>query len=138
MYGPAVSAQVGEWAAQGAWEHLIHSRLRQEGHHLSFEPSARVDLITTYRLRELIALRYSHGLGYARDRREFGEGGKKLIAKILASPIVPFLMTLRLARACAREDLRRFLAALPIVLLLYLVWVAGETVGYLTGPTDRG
>ena len=132
-YGPAVRATAAQWASEGEWEHVIHDRLKEEGATLSFEPSARVDHNATYVFRELLGVRFRHGLQYARDRMaEHGSDGR--IVRVLLAPLLPVLMTLRLARATARQDMKRFVSAAPFVVAFYCAWIAGETLAFLKGP----
>lgn len=136
MYGPEVSDRAGRWASAGAWEHVVHGRLSEKGASLRFEPSARVEHNATYGLRELLAVRFRHGLQYARDRLEEDGGGSRLV-RVLLAPLFPPLLVVRLARVSARPNTMRFLRAAPMVLALYTAWIAGESLGYLTGSKPK-
>jgi hypothetical protein len=50
------------------------------------------------------------------------------------SPVLPFVMTARIAATTARRGrhMSRFLSCLPLILLLQIVWAFGEFVGYIT------
>lgn len=132
-YGPAVRVAAAQWASEGEWEHVIHDRLKAKAAVLRFEPAARVDHNATYVFGELLRVRFRQGRQYARDRMaENGSDGR--ILRVLLAPLLPVVMTLRLARISARSDLKRFLAASPFVLTLYCAWAAGEALGFLKRP----
>jgi hypothetical protein len=138
MYGPRVSKRASSWAAEGAWEHVIHTRLLSEGEvNLRFEPTIRVDHNETYRLGQLLAVRFDHGLHYAKDRIAENDG-KSRMSRILLAPLLPPFLVLRLARLAMRTNAIRFLFATPFTLALYSAWVAGETLGYMSKPVPRG
>jgi hypothetical protein len=58
--------------------------------------------------------------------------------RALASPLTPFLLALRSARAVAakRAHRREYVLALPLLLICYAAWTAGEVAGYLGGPGE--
>ena len=66
------------------------------------------------------------------------EGIAKRVPYALLSPLLPFVMTLRVARQSFERGAHRgrFLAALPLVFLLQCFWAVGEFVGYVTGSAD--
>lgn len=131
-YGPEVRERAADWASAGAWEHVIHNRLATEGVCLTFDPSIRVDHAGRYALTDLMATRYRHGYRYALDRKAEGDAGSRTL-RLLAAPILPALMTLRLVRGLPRDERMALLRALPATLALNSAWVAGETNGFLRG-----
>lgn len=131
-YSPTLRDEARRWALAGAWEHIIHDRLADAGARLRFEPSVRVDHNATYRFGDVLAVRYDHGLNFAQDRlQERAVRGRLL--RILLAPVLPFVLTLRVAARSATRDFGAFLGALPLVFALLTAWVAGETVGYIRG-----
>jgi hypothetical protein len=50
------------------------------------------------------------------------------------SPLLPLVMTLRLAKTAFQRGKHksRFVQALPLILLLQTIWGVGEFVGYVT------
>ena len=77
--------------------------------------------------------RFEHGRDYAR-RRLAEEPFTNRWLMLLASPILPFLLTTRVARAAGPTRWATFLRALPATLAFLTAWSAGEAVGYLLGP----
>jgi hypothetical protein len=133
-YGPRLRERVAAWASQGAWENVIHDRLAAEGVGMRFVPRARVLQNAVYGFLPFCRDRYEHGLAYARDRlTEAGGAGRWL--RLASVPLLPFLLTLRVARAAAREDASSFVRALPTTFAFLAAWSVGEGMGYLRGST---
>mgnify|MGYP001818136537 CR=1 FL=1 len=132
-YSPSIAGRVAEWCRDGAWEHIVHDRLLSEGARLDFAPSVQVDHNKSYDFKSLMRTRFEQGREYARDHMaENGSGGRWI--RILATPIMPFLQTARLARTASGTGTGDFLRALPHSFLLYASWTAGETLGFLKKP----
>ncbi len=113
----------------GCWETLIHLRWRDRGIPLALCP-AEVRFVNAMALTTILRQRFDYGRNYAASRR----GPKLLFAA--ASPILPFLLTFRLARSAKGKGLtQRFRRALGYVLLFNAAWSAGEAFGYLFGAT---
>jgi len=75
--------------------------------------------------------RGAHGRLYGHQRGESFGRGRNLVG-VLASPLVPFLMTLRVYRALQsrRRVGVRTLLALPVVFAFNLVWAVAEARGH--------
>lgn len=119
----------------GFWEHEFHQHLLRQGLRLFQEPDAVVTHRKPYRFGPYCALRFRHGRcfgGMIREGRSLGA----VAARVLISPLTPFLLALRSARAVAakRAHRREYYLALPLLLICYAAWTAGEVVGYLGGP----
>lgn len=133
-YGPRVRGRVAEWASGGVWENVIHERLAGEGVRMRFAPRARVLQNALYRFLPFCRDRYDHGVDYARDRlAQSGGAGRWL--RLASVPVLPFLLTLRVARAAAREDASSFVRALPTTFAFLAAWSVGEGIGYLRGSS---
>jgi glycosyltransferase involved in cell wall biosynthesis len=93
--------------------------------------------------REFARQRYLHGrcFGARRlDRAGWAVGGGRCppparLARVAAAPLVPLLLTARLARAVhgKRPYRRMFWRGLPLIFLFHLAWGWGELHGYLRG-----
>ncbi len=116
----------------GFWEPEVHKRLAAQGARLWHAPellvhqgrSAGWRAFALQRLRHGRAFGHQRGASFGKSRATFG---------VLASPVIPFLMTARVLReVLSRGRLRgRVLSVLPIVFSFNLVWAAAEALGYL-------
>jgi GT2 family glycosyltransferase len=131
-YTRPVIADVIGWAQEGEWENVAHDRLVTRGSILRFARTAAVYQNQTYSVRAFCVDRYEHGRDYARKR--LTEGSANRWALIAASPLLPPLLTWRVARAAARSRWGTFMRALPATFLFLTAWSVGEAVGYLRGP----
>ena len=131
-YKRHVIADVIGWAKDGEWENVAHDRLAAQGSMLRFARTAAIYQNQTYSVAAFCADRYVHGRDYARKR--LVEEGPNRWAMLAASPMLPPLLTWRVARAAARSRWATFLRALPATFLFLTAWSVGEAVGYLRGP----
>jgi len=85
-------------------------------------------------LAEALNERYVWARSFAGTRGRM-EGVPRRVLRAMLSPLLPFVMTWRLARQSLERgaNTRRFLLALPLILLLQCFWALGELVGYVTG-----
>lgn len=101
------------------------------------DPSIVVSHASEGSVRGLLAHRFSRGRSFARLRareRHFSRWNKAV--RVAAAPIVPFRL---LARAMTRvrpnrEYRRALLRVLPLVLLGFAAWSAGECAAYIERP----
>jgi hypothetical protein len=135
MYGPEVSRRVASWASEGAWEDVIHARLAAEGVSIRFAPLARVRQNHEYRFWAFCRDRYEHALDFARVRLRENPGTSRLV-RLVTTPLLPFVLTARVARASSGEDRRAFMAALPFTFAFLSAWSWGEAVGYWRGKAS--
>ena len=121
----------------GFWEPVVHRRLADEGVALWHTPEIVVRQGRSAGARLFWRQRLAHGRHYGRERgAEFGRG--RNLAGVLASPLVPLLLSLRVLRQVARKrrhGARAFLA-LPLILAFNVAWAIGEARGHL--ETLRG
>lgn len=114
----------------GAWETLLHLRWRARGGVLR-TVGARIAFRNGMRGGDFLRQRFQYGRGYAaarcRTARRFALG--------LMTPALPFLLTLRTARAAGAK--RGFWPCLPGILFFHAVWSAGELLGYLFGDSGE-
>jgi GT2 family glycosyltransferase len=134
-YKRHVIADVIGWARDGEWENVAHTRLVARGSMLRFARTAAIYQNQTYSLAAFCADRYEHGRDYARKRLSEDPGARRWFL-LAASPLLPPLLTWRVARASARSRWGTFLRALPATMLFLTAWSVGEAVGYLRGPVD--
>lgn len=118
-------------------ETRIHTALAKQVAPLWTEPRACVRAGRRVHRSDALRERYAFGRYYACRRIEPPHEAVRLWLT-LASPLLPFLLLVRIARAAARDarTARRFLRSLPDLSALVGAWCIGEGLGYLTarGP----
>ena len=132
-YKRHVIADVIGWAQEGEWENVAHTRLVARGSMLRFARTAAIFQNQTYSLTAFCVDRYQHGRDYARKRLAEDPNAPRWLL-LAATPLLPPLLTWRVARAAARTRLGAFLRALPATFVFLTAWSVGEGVGYLRGP----
>ena len=133
-YSRRVLDAVVAWARQGEWENVAHDRLLARGSILRFARTAEIYQNDNYRFGAFCADRFRHGRDYAR-RRLAEEPFTNRWLMLLAAPLLPFLLTGRVARAAGPTRWTTFLRALPATFAFLTAWSVGEAVGYLLGPS---
>lgn len=132
-YKRHVVSEVIEWAQQGEWENVAHSRLLAQGSAMRFIGSAAVYQNKSYRFGEFCVDRYEHGRDFAR-KRLVEEPGSSRWMLLCVSPLLPPVLTWRVAVAAGPARWSTFLRALPATFAFLTAWSVGEAVGYLRGP----
>jgi hypothetical protein len=122
--------------ANGFWEVDFHRRLRAEGGTLRFAADATVTFRSAGTLRERLRERFRHGRHSGAYRADtLGHGWRRAV---LAAPLVPAVLALRVARRAARSGrLGAALAGFPALLPLAAAWAIGEAAGALDTRTGR-
>ncbi len=115
-------------------ETAVHWAMVEAGFELCTTPrvvvwQARSGLALGSALRE----RFVWARSFAGTRARMAGSPKRWIWAV-ASPLLPLLMTWRLARTAFSRGAHkgRFVAALPLIVLLQLFWAVGEFVGYVS------
>jgi hypothetical protein len=115
----------------------VHAAIEKNGGTLWLSPA-----LLTMQQREIVlgpALRerYAFGRLYGGLRARAVPASKRIIL-LLASPLLPLLLTARVYAAVfsKKRHVSAALKALPYVLLFALVWGWGEFVGYLTKKSE--
>ena len=115
--------------AGGFWEPEFHKLLRAEGGQLAIVPRASAAFGRSFPLGVISRHRFSHGKRFGSWRVASAQMSAARV--ILAAPVVPFVLLVRIAARVMRNlsARRDFLGASPIVLWLAACWAAGEAVG---------
>jgi hypothetical protein len=113
---------------KGFWKHFLHRELREKGVRFRAAPDAVVRHARPVPFNQFLRERIDHGRAYAARR-----GGSP--ARALIAPLLPIVLTYRLARRLrekpeTRTALRR---ALPALVLAHGAWAWGEVQGHLAG-----
>ncbi len=136
MYSRHVIADVATWAQAGEWENVVHDRLAARGARMRYVPSATMRQNQTYTFFGFTNDRFKHGYAYAR-KRVAGRPFHTRVSLALATPVLPFLFLVRIARAAAPSRVRAFVRALPLTAAFLTAWAAGEAVGYLSSTRGQ-
>ena len=121
----------------GFWEPDVHRALDAAGAGLWHSPRLVVRQGRSAGPRAFLGQRLHHGRAHGRQRGA-RYGRLRNLGGILGAPLVPPLLTLRIARRVwARGRLRRpLLAALPLIAVFNAAWAAGEARGHLDALRD--
>lgn len=136
-YAPSVAGSAAEWASQGLWENVAHDRLVADGRRFAFRTDAPAYQNKRYRFGAFCADRFSHGKDYGR-RRLVDEGAHRRWMYLLATPVLPALLTVRVAQCASPRNRGAFVRALPFTVAFLTAWAIGEAAGYLSGPSRVG
>ncbi|HMA21965.1 MAG TPA: glycosyltransferase [Gemmatimonadaceae bacterium] len=122
----------GTWSVEhGFWETEENAALRKAGSRLVMNPDAKAIFLGGMTLGAFSRQRYAHAVLFGEWRaRVNGESRARMIA---VSPLVPFILSLRIAkRAWQMSEYRsRLLGCMPVLLWLAACWAAGEAMGAL-------
>ena len=137
-YRRAALELVGPSWSDGFWEPEVNRALDEGGVEPWHTPELIVAMGRSAGARAFVRQRLLHGRAYGRQRgRRFGSA--RNLAGLLAAPIVPALMTVRVARELLAR--RRLIGwALPAagwLVLFNVAWAAGEAGGHLDALRGR-
>ena len=116
----------------GFWEPEVHAAVAADGVVCWHSPELVVHQGRSFGWWSFIRQRLAHGREYGRTRGARLGRAQNLVA-VLRSPLVPFLMTLRVLRqVMSRRRLRlRALGALPVLFTFNVAWAYAEARGHL-------
>jgi len=129
MYARAALSSHLAPGADGFWEVDINRRLRSAGQTLTMVPRASVSFGRSAPLKVISRHRFAHGVHSGKWRS--AEGGVSPWRTMLAAPVVPFVLLLRIVNRvrAASGDVALVARCAPLVLWLGACWAAGEAVG---------
>jgi hypothetical protein len=118
----------------GFWEYEINTRLVARGKTLRVAPDMVVSHTHSFDAGGFCRQRWEHGRIFGRTRAA-GLRGPARLATALGAPVSLALMVVRAARHvfARRRHRARFFQALPLVIVFYTCWIAGETTGLFAG-----
>lgn len=130
-YRVSALARVREHYRDGFWENVVDRRLAAAGIAPWHTPDVVVSMGPSAGFAAFARQRTAHGRLYGHQRGAHFGRGRNLVG-VLASPVVPFLMTLRVYRELvSRRRLGvRTLLALPVVFTFNVVWAIAEARGH--------
>lgn len=115
----------------GFWEPVVHRRLADRGVGLLHAPELVVRQGRSGGVRAFASQRLHHGRAHGRQRGARFSRGRNAVG-VLASPVVPPLLTLRVLRQVFGRGRHRLAAlrALPLIVLFNVAWAVGEARGH--------
>ena len=130
-YARAVLESVRGLYRDGFWEPEVHRQLTADGVTLWQTPDLRVAQGRSAGFSAFLRQRVQHGRSHGRQRGVRAGKGQNLV-RLLAAPLVPFVMTLRVLRLVfgKRRYRRRLFAALPLVFAFNAAWGLSEGLGH--------
>lgn len=118
--------------AEGFWEPVVNHALERDGVTLRHDPALRVHQGRSAGSAAFLRQRLVHGRAHGRQRGE-GFGAGRNVVGILAAPVVPVVLLMRMYRELASRGriTARTLAVLPWVTAYDVAWAVGEARGHL-------
>ena len=120
--------------ANGYRETFLHQHLEAQGLSLWSDPSLVVWHKKHFTISAFLSERFHYGRWYAGTRNQFITSLRRLIY-LLFSPLLPFLLTVRLSRRVfgRHQHRREYIMAFPLLFLFLIAWAIGEGLGYAFG-----
>jgi hypothetical protein len=122
----------------GFLEPFVHAALRAHGDRVEVIDDRVVRHVGGAPFTHFLRQRYEHGRAHARREAQRLPRASTVV-RFLQAPLVPFVMTTRVARRVLqkRRGRRRFATASPLVFLCFCAWATGESRGYLAALAGR-
>jgi len=122
----------------GFWEPDVHRALKAHSARLWHAPELVVYQGASAGIAAFAHQRLRHGRLYGHQRGVHFGAGRNLLG-VVAAPLVPFVMTLRVVRQVMRKRRHRLrlLLASPLVFYFNVVWAGAEGWGHLEMLTRR-
>jgi hypothetical protein len=119
------------------WKTFVNQELEAAGHPLWLEPRIVVRLKKPIPIGDFFRTRYDHGRCFA-GMRAAGFSLARRAIHAVTFPLLPFVFLWRWGSKywVKRRFRSKFIATLPLQLLLFGSWSVGEFVGYVLGPGD--
>ena len=129
--------KVDENIKRDYWEYFLHEELRKAGVKFLSVPAMLVSKKKEFRFLYFLTQRFHYSRSFAGMRRNRIPASRRLLAA-LGSPLLPFLMTGRIAQQVHRKQryYKQFLMSLPLLMIFMVSYAMGEFVGYLFGAGD--
>jgi hypothetical protein len=117
------------------WKTFANWDLEASGKPLLLVPKMAVRLRKPIPLFDYLRTRLDHGRCFGGMRVGSGSAAERLM-RALSCPLIPFVLLYRWGRSYVAKGHRldMFVLTLPLQLLLFGMWAAGEFVGYVRGP----
>ena len=137
VYRRWVFEKYAKYLEDGFWEHPVNLALKADGHSLFLTPALMVSMGYFGKPGDFFLHRFYHGRIFGAERTSRASLIKRLFY-IIASPLIPLVLLLRVAANVLRNKshLLEFVFSMPWILYYVLGWSSGEFAGYLFGKTQ--
>ena len=134
-YRRDVLEPVGEVVGEEYWDYFLHRALLEKGVKLAMDSRIRVHHKMHFRFWGFLRERWHYGRAFA-GRRNRDMPALRRVALSILFPVIPFLMTFRIARMALRRrnSLGLFFCCVPLIFLFQLAGSLGEFAGCAFGP----
>lgn len=138
VYDRALLDAVSDSWNDGFWEPDVHRALATQGARLVHDPKVVVHMGRSAGFSSFLRQRWNHGRAHGSQRGAHLSRGANLI-RIAASPLVPVVMLLRVARELGRRRKSRLslFPLLPILASFDIAWALGEARGHMDAIRAR-
>lgn len=126
-----------ESLTEGYWEAYLYRKLIEDRAVLISEPRMIVYHRGPFNYLYYLRQRYLFSRAFAGAAKSVSSIGKRW-TYILASPVLPVLLLGRMAHRVWEKKKRvgKFVACIPLLVPVSIVYIWGEVVGYIFGPGD--
>jgi hypothetical protein len=130
-YKRALLEGIADTYREGFWEPVSHRRLAADGIQLWHDPSLVVSQGRSAGFGAFARQRLAHGRRYGHQRGAHFSKARNLVG-VLAAPLVPGLMTLRVLRQVFSKGRYRARAVLafPVIVAYNSIWAFAEALGH--------
>ena len=123
---------------KNCWEFFLHEEMKKKGVKFFSDPSIVVKHKKEFGFFYFLSQRFHYSRSFAGMRGNLMPVASRLYY-LFASPLLPFLLGLRVARNVIVEKKRLYkelFLSLPALSIFFISYAAGEFVGYLLGPGE--
>ena len=137
-YKRAALDMVGDDIKRYFWESFLHEELARKGVKFLSVPSIVIVHKKEFGFFYFLSQRFHYSRSFAGMRRAILPPAKRFYY-LMASPLLPLLMAIRVTRAVILEKKRHykeFFFSLPSLSIFFISYAMGEFAGYLLGPGE--
>ena len=137
VYDRQVLQRLGPELEEEVWESFLHRRMRELGVPFYCDPDLQVSHKKEFGFGYFMSQRYHYSRSFSGMRMN-GAPWWKRVAYASATPLLPGLLMMRIARTVWNKGRRRLTLcrAAPVMGAFLVSWAWGEAVGALFGPGD--
>jgi glycosyltransferase involved in cell wall biosynthesis len=134
-YKREVLDKVDESIKRDYWEFFLHEELRKQKVKFLSAPAMVVVKKKEFNFLYFLTQRFHYSRSFAGMRRTRISASRRILC-VLISPLLPLLMTWRIAQQVHQKKryYKEFFMSLPLLTIFMISYAAGEFVGYLFGP----